>query len=81
MDVASLTRNRHSLLVHRSFLAVKVENALSVGGEAAAVSAVEEVAADHDARPALAGLAVHGGDVAVVLRQPGMDVFAEGTDQ
>jgi hypothetical protein len=77
VDVASLTGNRDSLLVHRSFLPVKVENALRVGE----VAAVEEVAADHDARSAFSGLAVHGRHVALVLRQPRVHVFAEGADQ
>ncbi len=42
--------------------------------------AAEQEAADHGAGAALPGLAVHGGDVALVLREPLLDVPAELVD-
>jgi hypothetical protein len=49
---------------------------LCVAGE----TTVEQIAADHDTCSAFSGLAVDGGDVAVVLRQPGVNIFTEWTD-
>jgi len=45
------------------------------------VSTEEKVTADHYARSALAGLAVDGSHVALVLCQPGVHVLAERPDQ
>lgn len=44
-------------------------------------AAEEQVAADHDAGSTFSGLAVDGGHVACVLRQPIVNILAKWTDQ
>lgn len=68
-----MRRNRHPLAVLGPRLPVEAESVLGRGE----LPAVQQVAADHRPRPALARLAVHDGDVGVVEHQPLVDVLAE----
>ena len=73
VDVADLRRDCHALPVSSPDVSVVKQRFICC----AAVAGVDEVAADHDASPALARLAVDGGDVLAVPRQVAVQVFAE----
>lgn len=77
IDVPPLARYRDALFVVGALLAVVAEGVV----RRPELFAVQHVAADHGAGAALAGFAVDDGDVAVVRRQPAVDVGAERLDQ
>lgn len=75
--IADLAGDGDTLLVLGPHGSVEVEGLVRL----TPLTGEQQPGTDHQARPALTGLAVHHGDVVLALVQPGLHVVAELLDQ